>query len=217
MLTFQLTLPIQLALLVYEDLTVTTDTAAFAQLLNCAADYRKRYGQVELSRIPGVAVARRLFRLLDIEPTKHRPASEALLRRALKNLPLYAVNNLVDVCNWFALETLLPNGVYDYATLKPPLVLRRGAAGEEYLGHNDRVVHLENRFALADQLGVFGSPLTDSLRTAVTPATKQALVVIYTPADYDRESLSRHCIELANRIRYYCGGKLVQQQIIKKE
>lgn len=216
MVELQIELPILVTLIEAENLTIASDAAAFAQLLNCAADYHRRYASGNLSQVPGVASTRRLFRVLNIEPTKHRPASEALLRRALKQLPFYSVNNLVDVCNWWALETQLPNGVYDRDKIQPPLILRRGLPGEEYIGHNDQPVHLAGRYALVDQRGVFGSPITDSQRTAVTLVTRAALIVIYAPADYDEKQLLENSSRLVERIKQYCGGNIVQHRIIRK-
>src|SRR5262249_44426003 len=54
--------------------------------------------------IPGVAETRALFHRLDIDPTKTRPSSEALLRRVLQGKGLPRVNLAVDVCNLCSLE-----------------------------------------------------------------------------------------------------------------
>src|SRR5213593_855629 len=54
--------------------------------------------------IPGVAETRALFHRLDIDPTKTRPSSEALLRRVLQGKGLPRVNAVVDVCNLCSLE-----------------------------------------------------------------------------------------------------------------
>ena len=35
-----------------------------------------------------------------MDPTKVRPSSEALLRRVLKDKPLYRISNAVDACNY---------------------------------------------------------------------------------------------------------------------
>jgi DNA/RNA-binding domain of Phe-tRNA-synthetase-like protein len=215
MLELQVELPIQVVLIEAENLTITKYSAAFTHLVSCAEDYHRRYASSHISQVPGVAATRQLFRALKIEPTKHRPSSEALLRRALKQLPFYSVNNLVDVCNWFALETQSPNGVYDRDMIKPPITLRCGLPGEEYLGHNEQPVHLAGRYALVDQRGVFGSPITDSQRTAVTQATKAVLVVVYAPADYDEKQLWESSNRLAERIKQFCGGNIVQNRIIR--
>ena len=56
--------------------------------------------------IPGVAETRALFHQLDIDPTKTRPSSEALLRRVLQGKGLPRVNLAVDVCNLCSLVVL---------------------------------------------------------------------------------------------------------------
>src|SRR5438309_1853007 len=63
--------------------------------------------------IPGVAETRALFHRLDVDPTKTRPSSEALLRRVLQGRALPRVNLAVDVCNLCSLEDQLPLGLYD--------------------------------------------------------------------------------------------------------
>jgi len=203
-------LPVQLGSLRFEDLTVTVEKAAFSELTTCAADYRRRFGDIAISEVPGVQEARHLFRLMGIEPTKHRPASEALLRRALKDKPLYSVNSLVDVCNWCALDSLLPNGVYDYAKINGNITLRAGLEGEEYFGLTHEVVHLAGRYTLADDEGPFGSPKTDSVRTAVDLNTHSVLIVVYATRDFPAQQFNRCIRLLAERVTCFCGGREIR-------
>ena len=58
----------------------------------------------------------------------------ALLRRALKGEALYRINTLVDALNLCSLRLQLPFGLYDFERVEPPVVLRRGRAGEAYEG-----------------------------------------------------------------------------------
>ncbi len=210
-------LPIKLALLEAEGLRITSERSAFQCLQNLAHHYREKYAGIEISKVPGVQIARRLFRELNIEPTKHRPASEALLRRALKGLPLYPVNNLVDVCNWCALDFLLPNGVYDRQWIEGTIVLRKGLPGEQYIGHTGLPVHLENRYTLADNKGSFGSPITDSQRAGISAKTTAAVIVIYAPTDYEVKLFRNQSKVLAERIKKFCGGEINQIKIIIKD
>src|SRR5205085_1066193 len=50
------------------------------------------YGGRQPADVPGVAETRALFHALDIDPTKHRPSSEALLRRVLQGRGLPEVS-----------------------------------------------------------------------------------------------------------------------------
>lgn len=128
------------------------------------------------------AAVRAMYRRLGLDPTKHRPSSEALLRRVRKGDALPRVNSLVDVINWCSVETQLPFGLYDTARLEGAVTLRRGRPGESYPGIRKDEVHVDGRLVLADARGAFGNPTSDSLRTAVTEATTSALVVIFAPA-----------------------------------
>ena len=150
---------------------------------------------------------RAMYRAVGLDPTRRRPSSEALLRRVAKGGSLPRVNVLVDVCNWCSLELQLPYGVYDLAHVVGDVELRLGRAGEEYPGIGKDVVHVEGRLALADGLGPFGNPSSDSARTMVTPATAAALIVIYLPRG-PRAFEGANALELtARRILEFAGGR----------
>ena len=106
MVTIKLTLPVQVAVIEADGLVATEDKIAFGRLEECATEYRRSCAEQGIGSpggVEGVQVARSFFRAIGIDPTKTRPSSEALLRRALKEKPLHAVNTLVDLCNWCSL------------------------------------------------------------------------------------------------------------------
>src|SRR2546422_5121492 len=105
--------------------------------------------------IPGVAETRALFHKLDIDPTKTRPSSEALLRRVLQGKGLPRVNSAVDVCNLCSLEHQLPFGLYDRDEVKGAVQVKVGREGEGYSGIRKQRVNLAGRLLLADELGPF--------------------------------------------------------------
>ena len=109
--------------------------------------------------MPGAADARTLYKALGIDPTKTRPSNEALLRRALKGEALYRINTLVDALNLVSLREQLPFGLYDLEQVRPPVVLRKGAAGEAYEGIRKGTVNVEGRPTLVDATGPFGNPV----------------------------------------------------------
>lgn len=201
-----LTLPVLVGVIEVSGITVREDQTVYQKLSECGRAYHARYADSPISEIPGIQNARKLFRALGIEPTKHRPSSEAMLRRFLKGKEAYAVNNVVDVSNWCALDFLLPNGIYDRSKIVGDIILRKGLPGESYLGLNNQEVHLQDRYALADDRGPFGSPKTDSRRTAVDLKTRDIIAIIYAPADYDPQLLRKQCELYADRIIEYCGG-----------
>ena len=129
---------------------------------------------------------RTMYKRVGIDPTKTRPSSEALLRRVRKGDELPRINSLVDVINWCSLESQLSFGLYHLDRIQGDVTLRLGRDGESYPGIRKDAVHVAGRLTLADDLGPFGNPTSDSARTMVTTATTRALVVIFAPAAYEQ-------------------------------
>lgn len=139
--------------------------------------------------IEGLAAARALYRSFRIDPTRARPSSEALLRRVLQGKPLPRLLNAIDLCNLLSVRFLLPLGLYDEDKIEGPALLRRGLAGESYPGIRKDQIGLEGKPVLADSLGAFGNPTSDSLRTSVTPVTTRLWLVIFAPAAHEESRL----------------------------
>ncbi len=151
-----------------------------------------------------IAAVRTMYKRLGIDPTKTRPSSEALLRRVRRGDELPRVNSLVDVINWTSLETQLSFGLYDVGRISGAVTLRRGREGEEYAGIRKDTVHVGGRLVLADAIGPFGNPTSDSARTMVTPATVDAVVVIYAPAGLSEAVADRARALTEQRIDQFC-------------
>jgi len=148
-----------------------------------AADVMERYQAATTSEIPTVKAVRTIFHKTGVDPTRYRPSSEALLRRVLKGKGLYFINSAVDVVNYFSLKTLLPMGVFNADSIKPPVEFRAGRDGETYQGVGRDVMNLSGFPLLADAEGPFGSAVSDSVRTRVTDSTTRLLWVTFVPPE----------------------------------
>jgi DNA/RNA-binding domain of Phe-tRNA-synthetase-like protein len=124
------------------------------------------------------------------------------------------INALVDVCNWCSLELQLPYGLYDRARISPPVELRLGHAGESYAGIRKDEVHVEGRLTLADAIGAFGNPTSDSARTMVTPATTEALAVIFAPRELGPAVVESALDATARRAAAYTGATEVGRFVV---
>ena len=82
-------LKIKLGVIIMENVQNDTNENAFKEIGKLAEKYREKYASINIGSIPEVAAGRKLFKSIGIDPTKHRPSSEALLRRALKNKSFY--------------------------------------------------------------------------------------------------------------------------------
>jgi len=154
-----------------------------------------------------IAAVRTMYRRVGIDPTKRRPSSEALLRRVRKGEPLPRINSMVDVCNWCSLEFQLPYGLYDADRIEGDVVLRLGREGESYAGIRKDDVHVGGRITLADRVGPFGNPTSDSARTMVTTATTHALVVVFAPIEIDHRRVDRVLAVTAERMQEFTGAR----------
>jgi DNA/RNA-binding domain of Phe-tRNA-synthetase-like protein len=163
--------------------------------------------------IPGVAETRALFHRLDIDPTKTRPSSEALLRRVLQGKGLPKVNPVVDVCNLCSLEHQLPLGLYDRDQVKGAVRVRAGREGEGYPGIRKQWVNLTGRLLLADDEGAFGAPTSDSKRTSVGPETRNVLVVVFSPPE--RTDLSAAIEHIADLLTRFCRASVVAVRVVQ--
>ena len=144
------------------------------------------------------AAVRTMYKRVGLDPTKTRPSSEALLRRVRRGDSLPRINAMVDVCNWCSLEFQLPYGLYDADKIEGDVELRMGRAGEAYGGIRKDEVHVDGRIALADSIGPFGNPTSDSARTMVTTATTRALLVVFAPREVDPGHLN-HVLDVTSR------------------
>ena len=162
--------------------------------------------RVRISPPAESAAVRTMYKRVGIDPTKTRPSNEALLRRVRKGDALPRINSAVDIVNWCSLEFQLPYGLYDAAKIDGAVTMRLGREGEKYAGIRKDDVNVGGRITVADDIGAFGNPTSDSARTMVTPETTELLVVIYAPTEVPQPQLERVVVATSERFRQICGG-----------
>ena len=137
-------------------------------------------------KVADPAPARALYRRFGVDPTRVRPASEALLRRVRRGDPLPRINSLVDVANIMSLRLQVPVGLYDLERIEgEELVIRLGAVGEGYAGIGKEHVNVEGRLCVADAAGPCGNPSSDSARTQISTQTERAAWIYFLPVGED--------------------------------
>jgi len=67
-------------------------------------------------------------------------------------------------------------------------------------------VNLSGRLLLTDDDGPFGAPTSDSLRTSITPDTRNVIVVLFCPAHRAAQSLSGALEHVAGMLSRHCGA-----------
>ena len=161
-----------------------------AELERVQALMLERWAGREPAQIPVLAAGRRLYNAFGMEPTRYRPSSEALLRRVLQGKGLYRLDPVVDTGNLFSLAASLPLGLYDLDRIAGDVMLRLGREGEAFAGIRKGPINVAGRLCLADDIGPFGSPTSDSERCSIRKDTSSALFLIYAPADFEGDLLA---------------------------
>ena len=166
--------------------------------------------RVRISPPEESAAVRAMYKKVGIDPTKTRPSNEALLRRVRKGDSIPRINSAVDIVNWCSLEFQLPYGLYDSSKVSGTVTMRLGAEGESYPGIRKDAVNVGGRITVADQLGAFGNPTSDSARTMVTPSATELLVIVYAPVEITKAQLDRVVTITAERFQEITGGSRLQ-------
>jgi len=170
--------------------------------------------RVRISPPAEVASVRTMYKRVGLDPTKTRPSNEALLRRVRKGDTIPRINSAVDIINWCSLEFQLPYGLYDFSKVSGPVTLRLGAEGESYPGIRKDDVNVSGRITVADSVGPFGNPTSDSARTMVTPSCTELLIVVYAPAEIGTAQLEHVVAITAERTAMIAGGTLARSLVL---
>lgn len=205
---------VKLGIVEADQVSVRPADSQLANLMDQICD-RKRGGLTTeaLAEAESTRAVRAMFRAWGVDPSKYRPSSEALLRRVIQGKGLYRVSNLVDIGNLGSIEMGWPFGCYDRAQIDPPVAFRHGAEGEAYEGIGKRMWHLEGRPVLADANGPFGSPISDSTRSMITPSATTILAVIYAPAGAPDARINEAMTQLCKRLRQFAAADAVRAAI----
>ncbi len=182
---------VRVGLVCAEPVRVAPSSPALQQAMDEeAARLRKNHGGKLPSQIEELQPARALYKAFGLDPTRHRPSSEALLRRVLKGEDLPPIHPAVDINNLLSIALAVPACVVDPRQVTPPLVLRAGRAGERMQSMRGDF-DLAGKPLLEDAEGPFGTPITDSERVKIRLGVEEILLVAYLPAACDLEAQAR--------------------------
>ena len=128
---------------------------------------------------PGFDFSRKLYREFHIDPTKHRPSSEALWRRLKNKGDFPKVNPFVDLTNFLSLKYQICFGLYDLIKIKGDITIALGNDDDQFQGIRKDCMHMKGKIFLKDRDGAFGNPSSDSLRTCVDFSTRNILQILF--------------------------------------
>lgn len=203
---------LSLAYNIVQGVKVKRDEIATKALLSSVMEKIKgKYSLDNLRDDPVVRAYRDFYWRIGIDPTKQRPSSEAMLRRALRRGSIPVINNVVDAGNVASMEALVPIGLYDLDLVRGNLKLRFAREGEEFDPIGGEKEELRgNQIVLSDEEGVVHVfPHRDSRRTMIRNSTTKVLVVACGVPGVDKAIVRRACDKAVNYITKLAGGSKI--------
>jgi DNA/RNA-binding domain of Phe-tRNA-synthetase-like protein len=165
-----------------------------------------------LKEISGIAATRRVYRACGKDPSRYRPAAEALIRRMLKDKELYQIDTLVDLVNLASIAYGYSIGGFDADKFEgDTLTLGIGKADEPYEGIGRGMINIEGLPVYRDRKGGVGTPTSDNERTKMAIDTTH-LVVLINGYDGNEDQVKANAEYIQTLIRKYCqsdGGSYV--------
>lgn len=194
----------------FSGVTVARESPELEQYKTEVADrILGRWDIEELREHPAFRAYRDFFWQMDIDPTKVRPAAEALIRRALRGNPIPKINTWVDAYNLVSMESAIPVASFDAELLEGPLLMRGAVDGEEFLGIGmKKPVVLGGGEAVIEDgkrlVAIY--PYRDADYSKVTMKTRNVLMLMCGAPGITLEELEESSALASRVLPWFCGG-----------
>jgi len=170
---------------------------------------RQFYDAETLKDRPVLRAYRDFFWRVNVDPTKIRPAAEALIRRVVVGNPLPRINTLVDAYNLASIKTEVAVAAFDADNLRGDLIMRFAKKGEKFHGIGmNKPLHLQGSEIVvqdAEKL-VAVYPYRDSEDSKVSEATKNVLLLFCGVPGITEEKLLEAMKVTVDYVTRFCGG-----------
>ncbi len=128
--------------------------------------------------IPSINSSKKGYRAVGKDPSRYRLSAESLLRRIVNGKGLYKINNVVDLLNLVSITSGFSIGGYNADKIEGVVRFGIGKADEAYEGIGRGSLNIDKLPVFRDDLGAFGSPTSDSLRTQIDENCQTFLMII---------------------------------------
>ena len=143
---------------------------------NIAKEYQEKYILSEVTKIPKLKSTRDGYKMLGKDPSHTRPACEALVRRIIRDGSIYRLGNLIDFGNYLSIKLMKSVCMVDLDKIQGDVTI--GSDSDYYEGINRGMINVTNLPLYTDEIGPFGNPTSDTIRTAITNDTTNVLIML---------------------------------------
>ncbi|WP_174591683.1 B3/B4 domain-containing protein [Methanocella conradii] len=193
-----------------KQLSISIESSGLERLkAEVAEDIRSRYTLEGVKDDPTFRAYRDFFWSVGIDPTKTRPASEALIRRLLSGGGLPRINTAVDAYNLASALSGVPIAAFDADKLDGSLLMRFAHQGEAFLGIGMKApISLKpNQVVLTDGARIIAIyPYRDSDDTKVTQDTRNIHLVCCGVPNINKDKILRAYTLCAAYLKEHASG-----------
>jgi len=171
---------------------------------------REKYDLDSVKNLPTFRAYRDFFWRVGIDPTKNRPAAEALVRRILGGRTIPRINTLVDAYNLASIKTEIALAAFDANKLKRNLLMRFAEKGEKFLGIGmEKPMLLQGgEIVVSDREKLVAIyPYRDADSTKITEKTKNVMLLVCGVPDIGEETLQNAAQVALEYITRFCAGE----------
>lgn len=166
--------------------------------------FRNELTTESLKDMTSIAATRRVYKACGKDPSRYRPASEALIRRMLQGKELYQRDTLVDLVNLASIAYGYSIGGFDADKfVGNTLTLGIGREGEPYEGIGRGLLNICGLPVYRDAEGGVGTPTSDNERTKMTIDTLH-LVVLINGYDGNEQRVRENAEYIQQLLCKYC-------------
>lgn len=173
-------------------------------------EVKQKYSLESLKDVAIFRAYRDFFWKIGIDPTKIRPAAEALIRRILAGKPIPTINNVVDSYNLASIKTEIALAAFNRDELRGNLFMRTAEKGERFLGigMSEPMELNGGEIVISDtEKLVAVYPYRDADKSKVSGTTRNLLILVCGVPGIDEQLLAeagRIALDLVPR---FCGGE----------
>jgi len=171
---------------------------------------RGQYDLESLRDLSTFRAYRDFFWRIGVDPTKNRPAAEALIRRILGEKAIPTINTLVDAYNLASIKTEIALAAFDADRLEGDLLMRLAMKGEEFfgIGMEKPMVLQGGEIVVSDGKKLVAVyPHRDADNTKITMKTKNVVLLVCGVPDIREETLQKAARVALEYITRFCDGE----------
>lgn len=209
----------RVGVVVAEGMTIPAERPAELEAIVAArqAEVRGRWGGRELAEVPGIPPWRLAYKAFGIKSTRYRCSVERLVKNALAERPVPAINGFVDAYNAVSVSHVFPIGADDLDRVEGDIFFRFARDGDSFVdmsGGEDaeagagpaedppkpgEVVYTDAAKVLCRRWN-----WRQDARSLVAPTTTRAILTVQSLGVGDLEAA---LADVTGLIERFCGGR----------